>query len=112
MTRNECMGFVDAWLRGGQTSREYAECIGLDLDVFRAWINVFAYFLSAISDTRVQLYSALVATLLNFPIAWFFSVQLSLGATSIVMGTCCALSLFAVLGPLATRRRLKYAVSE
>ena len=32
------MGFVDDWLRGGQTSREYAECIGLDLDVFREWI--------------------------------------------------------------------------
>lgn len=38
MTRNECMGFVDAWLRSGQTSREYAACIGLDLDAFRSWI--------------------------------------------------------------------------
>ena len=38
MTRNESMGFVDAWLRSGQTSREYAACIGLDLDTFRSWI--------------------------------------------------------------------------
>jgi O-antigen/teichoic acid export membrane protein len=69
------------------------------------WSNVFAYFLSAISDTRVQLRSALLATALNFPASWFFAVELKLGATGIVLGTCCALSLFSVLGPLRTRRR-------
>ena len=38
MTRNERMGFVDAWLRSDRTPVEFAECAGLDADAFLRWI--------------------------------------------------------------------------
>lgn len=75
------------------------------------WSNVFSYFLSAISDTRVQIRSALAAIVVNFPASWFFAVKLNLGATGIVLGTCCALSLFSLLGPISVMRRLKQPVT-
>lgn len=38
MTRAERMGFVDAWIRSGQTSLEFAESVGIDREAFREWI--------------------------------------------------------------------------
>lgn len=38
MLRSERMRCVDAWLRSGQTSMDYAACAGLDADAFLRWI--------------------------------------------------------------------------
>jgi hypothetical protein len=38
MSRSERMRCVDAWLRSGQTSTDYAECAGLDADALLRWI--------------------------------------------------------------------------
>ena len=32
------MGFVDSWLRSGLSTLELAECVGIEVDVFREWI--------------------------------------------------------------------------
>ncbi len=38
MSRSERMRCVDAWLRSGQTSMDYAEYVGLDADALLRWI--------------------------------------------------------------------------
>ena len=38
MSRSERMRCVDAWLRSGQTSMDYAACAGLDADALLRWI--------------------------------------------------------------------------
>lgn len=75
------------------------------------WSNIFSYFLSSISDTRLQIRSALIATAINFPASWFFAVEMNLGSTGIVFGTCCALSLFSIVGPIHVYRRIKNNVN-
>lgn len=74
--------------------------------VLSCWSNIFSYFLNAIGETRLQIYSSVTATCINFLASWYFSVFLELGVTGIVLGTCCAMLPFSVLGPLVVRRKL------
>ena len=67
-----------------------------------AWNNIYAYFLNGIGRIKFQLYSAVVAMLINIPLAIFFTQYLGFGVNGVVFATCTSLALFAVIGPIET----------
>jgi O-antigen/teichoic acid export membrane protein len=101
---------VRVWLGAAQVGTPWLYGSFALATVLGCWCNVFSYFLNAIGDTRAQIRSALVAVLLNIPAAYFFAVVLEQGAAGVVMGTCTAMLIFTVVGPIVCRRR--FSVSE
>ncbi len=63
------------------------------------WNNIFAFFLNGIGKIRLQLYSAVLAMIINIPIAIFLTKYIGFGVEGVVLATCASLSLFAVIGP-------------
>lgn len=63
------------------------------------WNNIYAFFLNGIGKIRLQLYSAVLAMLMNIPLAIYFTQYLGLGINGVVLATCASLALFAVIGP-------------
>lgn len=68
------------------------------------WNNVFAVFINGIGKIRLQLYTAIVAMILNIPLSIFFVKYSTLGISGIVVGTTCSLLLAAVALPWQTHR--------
>jgi O-antigen/teichoic acid export membrane protein len=64
------------------------------------WSNVFANFVNGIGKTRVQLYSAVGAAVINIPASIYFARYCGYGLTGILMGTSVSLLFFSVAGPL------------
>lgn len=67
------------------------------------WNNVYAMFVNGIGRIKPQLYTALIAMLLNIPLALLFTKYLELGLSGIVLATCVSLLLAAVVLPIQTR---------
>lgn len=68
--------------------------------VVSTWNNVFAYFLNGIGKIRVQLYTAIIAMLINVPLSIVFAKYLGFGIDGVVWATCISLMIFAVIGPI------------
>lgn len=75
------------------------ESVGLFI-LISTWNNIYAFFLNGVGKIRLQLYSALLAMLMNIPLAIYFTQYLGFGVNGVVLATCVSLSLFAVIGPL------------
>ncbi len=71
------------------------------------WSNVWAYFLNGIGETRVQMYSALCAAVVNIPLALFFAHCLGMGETGVIWATVASLCFFGVIGPYETARVIR-----
>lgn len=67
--------------------------------LFSSWSNVFACFVNATNNIGVQLYTAIVASLINIPISIYFVVVLDFGISGIVLSTIISLSIYAFIGP-------------
>lgn len=72
------------------------------------WSNIFANFLNGIGNTKVQLYTAIAAAILNIPLSYIFSVLLDYGVSGVVMGTIGSLLIFSLAGPLQVFKILKF----
>ncbi|MEP0202527.1 MAG: oligosaccharide flippase family protein [Halioglobus sp.] len=64
------------------------------------WNNIFAMLVNGIGKIRLQLYTAVVAMLINIPLSLFLATYLGLGLHGIVLGTICSLLLAAVVLPI------------
>jgi len=64
------------------------------------WSNVYAYFVNGLGKIRPQLYSSIIAGIINVPVSIFFVRNLGMGSSGVILGTIVSLSLFAVVGPL------------
>jgi len=64
------------------------------------WNNVYAMFVNGIGRIKVQLYTAVVAMIINIPLSIYFSLNTSLGLSGIVVGTICSLLIAAIALPL------------
>jgi O-antigen/teichoic acid export membrane protein len=104
-------GIVRLWLGPAQVGTPLLYVCFALATVLGSWSNVFSYFLSAIGDTRSQIRSALVAAVINVPAAYVFAVVLHQGTAGVVMGTCTAMLVFSVVGPIACHRRIAKRVS-
>ncbi|HUW75521.1 MAG TPA: oligosaccharide flippase family protein [Gallionella sp.] len=98
---------IAIWIGGGLVvSMPLVVSVGLFI-LISIWNNVYAFFLNGIGRIRLQLYSAVLAMLMNIPLAIYFTRHLGLGVEGVVLATCASLSLFAVIGPLEVFSRLK-----
>lgn len=98
---------ISAWLGPQQVGASllYA-ALGI-VTFLSCWSNIFAYFLNAIGETRIQLASACVAASLYVPVTYALVMPLHLGLPGIVIGLALSLSIFSIAGPLKTLRILK-----
>lgn len=71
------------------------------------WNNIYAFFLNGISVIKVQIYTSIVAALINIPLAIFFVKYLNMGSEGVVLAMAISLSFFAIAGPIQTFRILK-----
>ena len=74
---------------------------------FSVWSNIFAYFVNAVNKLNVQLYTAVLAALINIPLSIFLVKYLGLGLEGIILATIISLSIFAFFGPIQVFRLLK-----
>jgi Na+-driven multidrug efflux pump len=75
--------------------------------VLSIWSNIYAYFLNGIGKIKIQMYSSIVAGLINIPISIFFIYFFDMGTSGVILGTIVSLSLFAVIGPIQSYFVLK-----
>lgn len=71
------------------------------------WNNIFAYFINAIEELKIQINTSIIAMILNIPLSIFFVKYFSLGVYGIVLATCLSLLLFALFGSIQTWKILK-----
>lgn len=71
------------------------------------WSNIFAYVVNGIGQIKLQLFTAIIAMIMNVPLAIYFTKYLEFGINGIVLATCACLSLFATLGPIQVYLILK-----
>jgi O-antigen/teichoic acid export membrane protein len=64
------------------------------------WNNIYAMFVNGVGRIKVQLYTAVVAMIVNIPLSIYFSLYTSLGLSGIVVGTICSLLIAAIALPL------------
>lgn len=64
------------------------------------WSNIFAYIVNGIGKIKFQLFSSIIAMIINIPLAIFFTKYLGFGVSGIVLATCVSLSLFGTIGPM------------
>jgi O-antigen/teichoic acid export membrane protein len=64
------------------------------------WNNIFAYLLNGIGDIKLQLFTAVVAMLINIPLSILLVKYFDFGLHGVVWATCLSLSIFAIVGPL------------
>ncbi len=87
--------------------------IGQDLEVSRAlivtmgsfvaismWNNIFAYLVNGTGRIKVQLYTAVIAMILNIPLSITLVKYFNLGLYGILLGTCISLILAAIALPI------------
>lgn len=71
------------------------------------WNNIYSYFLNGIGDLNLQMYTAIIAGIINLPLSVLFCRYLNLGNSGVILGTIISLSIFAIIGPLRTFSILK-----
>ena len=76
------------------------------------WNNIFAMLVNGIGKIRLQLYTAVVAMLVNIPLSMFFATYLGLGLSGIVLGTICSLLLAAVVLPIQVHLLINPGIKE
>lgn len=64
------------------------------------WSNIFAIFVNGIGQIKLQLFTAIIAMIINIPLAIYFTKYLGFGVNGVVLATCTSLSLFAIAGPI------------
>lgn len=70
--------------------------------IISTWNNIFSFFVNGIGKIKPQLYSSVIAMLLNIPLAILLTKYFGFGVNGIVWSTCISLSFFAFLGPIQT----------
>lgn len=73
------------------------------------WNNIFATFVNAINELTIQIYTSLIAIIINIPLSIFMVKYLNFGVEGIVIGTISSLSLFAIFGSRQTFLIIKVA---
>jgi O-antigen/teichoic acid export membrane protein len=82
---------------------KYSNSLVMLMGVYTAiscWSNIYAYLVNGIGKVDLQMYSAIVAGLINIPLSIYFAKSLAMGSSGVILGTIASLSLFAILGPI------------
>jgi O-antigen/teichoic acid export membrane protein len=64
------------------------------------WNNVYAMFVNGVGKIKVQLYTAIIAMMINIPLALLFTKYFGLDSSGVVLATCVSLLFAAIALPL------------
>jgi O-antigen/teichoic acid export membrane protein len=98
---------IKTWLSPDQVGPSLLYWLFALTTILTCWSNVFANFLNGIANIKIQLYTAVLAAILNVPLSYFFAVGMSFGVSGILMGTAASLMLFSLAGPVHVSKILK-----
>lgn len=71
------------------------------------WNNVYAMLVNGIGKIKAQIYTAVIAMLLNIPLALIFTKYFTLGISGVVLATCVSLLFAAVVLPIQVHRMIR-----
>lgn len=66
------------------------------------WNNVYAYFLSGAGKIELQMYSSIIAGLVNIPLSIYLAKNMGMGLNGVILGSIISLCVFAIIGPVQT----------
>lgn len=66
------------------------------------WNNIYAYLLNGIGKIQFQMYTSVLAMLINIPLAIYLTRHMGFGTNGVVLATTVSLSIFAIVGPIET----------
>lgn len=91
---------IDIWV-GPNIKFPYLLVVFMGIYVaISVWNNIYAYFVNGIGRVEPQLYSAIIAGVINIPLSVYFAKSLAMGISGVILGTIVSLSLFAIIGPI------------
>lgn len=91
---------VEYWI-GNDVNVSYRLCAMFAVFmIVSIWSNIFSYFVNAIGQLGIQLFTAVLAAAINIPVSIYFVSVLELGLVGIVLATVISLSFYALLGPV------------
>lgn len=65
-----------------------------------AWNNMFGSFMNGINNLNLQVYTSIIAIIINIPMSIFMVQTLGMGTYGIIFGTIISMSLFAIFGSI------------
>jgi O-antigen/teichoic acid export membrane protein len=71
------------------------------------WNTIYSFFLNGVSKIKIQIYTSILAAILNIPIAFLLIKQFGMGSEGVVLSMAISLSFFAVAGPIQSFKLLK-----
>lgn len=98
---------VHHWLGDAQVGTAIFYALLAATTILSCWSNIFAFFLNAVGETRIQIKSAIFSAAIYLPTTYFLTLTLDMGLEGIVLGTLVSLVTFSVLGPYAVRKSLQ-----
>lgn len=90
---------IEHWLGKSQVGPSAMYAWFAVIIILSSWSNIFAYFLNGIGNANYQLYSAVIAAVINIPLAYFFSARMDLGISGVLIAAVLSLTLFSLVGP-------------
>ena len=79
--------------------------VGLSISI-TTWVNLYNLMVNGTGKIRVQMYTWILASILNIPVSVFFAVGLNLGSVGIVLGTVASMLPLAIISPIQVRKIL------
>lgn len=72
-----------------------------------AWSGIFAYILNGVGEIKLQMVLAVVAMIINIPLAIVYVKYFAFGVEGVVWATCSSMMLFSIVGPIQVKRLLQ-----
>lgn len=76
------------------------------------WNNIYAMFVNGVGKIKLQLYTAVVAMVINIPLAIYFVKWLDLGLSGVVLANVVSLSLSAIALPIQVNQIIRKRTRE
>jgi len=76
------------------------------------WNNLFAYFINATNNLKIQIITSIIAMIINIPLSIFIVKKYNIGTYGIVIGTIISLLFFAVFGSVQSFKLIKVQHAE
>lgn len=103
---------VAVWIGREMTvSQPLVMSIGLFVLV-SAWNNIYAIFVNGVGQIKLQLYTAVVAMVINIPLAILFVKKFDLGLSGVVLATVVSLLLAAIALPIQVNQIIRKRTIE
>lgn len=91
---------IGIWVGGGiEVSMPLVISMGAFV-LISTWNNIFASFVNGIGKIKPQLFTSIIAMLINIPLAILFTKYFGFGMHGIILATCISLLFFAFVAPV------------